>query len=156
MTHFGTWLKDERARISANDVDLRDLVSSPLHLTRYTRAYLSATQISLDDALECIPFMDAGEQDGREGWELGRDAFVGHLTEALFRFTHLLVAVGCSEKELTGRYQKFLAVDPGDNAPDAPTDAPDADPVANEECPDSDESGTLCADVPDDSDVAEK
>lgn len=150
MTHFGTWLDDERKRVSANEVDLRELVSSPERLSRYTRVYLASTQIALDDALVCIPFLDEEEQAGREAWEENRDAFVDHLTEALFRFTHILVAVGCSEKELADRYRKFLPAVLGDSAPDAPEDEP------QDECPDSDETGTLCADVPQVVEVAEK
>ncbi len=156
MTHFGTWLDDERKRISANDVDLRGLVSSPYHLSRYTRVYLAGAQIALDDALTCIPALDAEERDGREGWELIRDAFVDHLTEAVFRLTHILVAVGCSEKELSTRYEKLLPSVMGDNTPDAPEGNPDGVSETEGECPDGEESGTLCADVEEDADVAEK
>lgn len=145
MPLFGTWLNDERRRISVNDVDLRFLVSSAYRLSRYTRVYLASTQIALDDALVCIPLLDAEDEGAREAWEENREAFVDHLTEAVFRLTHILVAVGCSGEELADRYQKLLPAIPGDNAEDG-TDG----------SPDSDEASTLCADVPESLQVVEK
>lgn len=155
MTYFGTWLGEERARISANDVDLRGLVSSPSHLTRYTRVYLEATKISLEDARKCIPALDASERDGREGWELAREAFIGELAEALFRFAHMLVAVGCSEKELTDRYQRFVT-HAQENTPDATDTALSANSPPEEACSDGDGAGTLCADADEPTGVVEK
>jgi len=156
MVQFGTWLKDERDRISANGVDQRELACNPHLMTQYVRTHLLKAGAALASAVASTPSLAMDADEARETWEDGREAFVDMVIDAIQHLSSVLVAVGCSDKELTLRYEKSTSEAVLDSESSGTAD----EVQEKEESPESDDSeeetGSLCQDAPEDADVEEK
>ena len=124
MTRFGTWLKDQREADRAADVDLHGLACDASRMTEYAEKYLAEGRRALIRVQPHIPLPTAAEETARVAWEEGRDAVVDCIAECLSALSHVLVAMGCTDDELSGRYGKSDTTDQTDDetAADGTTD----------------------------------
>ena len=156
MVQFDTWLKDERKRVSANGVDLYELACSPHLMTQHVRTHLLKAGASLAAAVARTPSLALDDEEAREIWEDEREAFVTSVANSIHHLSSVLIAVGCSDKELTRRYEIAASpVEPESVSPDSGDEMQERD-EPSETGDTEEETGDLCQDVPQGDDVAEK
>ena len=106
MTRFGTWLKDQREADKAAGVDLYDLACDASRMTEYTEKYFAAGRHALLQVESVIPLPTATEEKARAMWEGDRDLVIGYIAECLGALSHVLVALGCTDREISDWYGK--------------------------------------------------
>jgi hypothetical protein len=156
MVQFGTWLKDEREHFSANGVDQYELACSPHLMTQHVRTHLLKAGAALASAVSRTPSPTLDVEEAREVWEDEREAFLGTVIDAIHHLSSVLVAVGCSDKELTRRYEIVASrVGPVVASPDSGDDVQEKDEPAETGDTEEETDGTH-QDVPRDAEVEEK
>lgn len=97
---YGTWLGAAREEEIKQGVDHYELACYPGKLTPYVGNHLDEADRLLTGVRGDLPDFPVEEQDQREYWEGGREAYIGRLREVLDHLGAALVAVGCTDKQL--------------------------------------------------------
>lgn len=128
---YGTWLRTMRAQEKVAGVDHIAMACYASQLTPYVRTHLATALQDMEELYAQLPPVIALEEEQREHWENGRDAYIACIRGALDHIGAALNAVGCTDEQLASA---------GHNEPE-PDDAPEEKEPSEENEPKQIESG---------------
>lgn len=97
-------MTEQRKMDTEHGIDHYDLACHPRKMTAYISRHLYGAFESLSKATSSVPLPEHSEESQRSAWEESRDEMVTTFAEALESLSHVLVAMGCTDKELQLRY----------------------------------------------------
>lgn len=98
--HFGTWLRATRAKEREDGVDHVELACYASKLTPYIRDHMARALQDMEELYAQLPSAAVPEENQRDHWENGRQAYITRMRESLDHIGAALNAVGCTDEEL--------------------------------------------------------